>query len=268
MDINKEQIIQIELDGEIICSKPLFLNDNLISIREKIKNRINSSFLFLNKDENEIIDKEDEIYFLLKDIIIGNIIKLTGKSLINLFLNNTKISCLMIQKSDDLKELRNLLINKIKFDFIFLDNSENEIDINDENKILIKEILKGDRINLKFNNKEDENAIDFSKYEILERKEDDDDLTLYKYSNKEYKSKEKLVYQHFYDEFSIHDFNNAYVVLFCGKTGDGKTTAINAFFNIIKGIKLEDNYRFILIEEKKKKKDRLNPRLTAFIYII
>ena len=125
--------------------------------------------------------------------------------------------------------------------------------INDENKILIKEISKGDRINLKFNNKEDENAIDFSKYEILERKEDDD-LTLYKYSNKEYISKEKLVYQHFYDEFSAHDFNNAYVVLFCGKTGDGKSTAINAFFNIIKWIKLEDNYRFILIEEQKKEK--------------
>ena len=35
-----------------------------------------------------------------------------------------------------------------------------------------------------------------------------------------------------------------------GKTGDGKSTAINSFFNIIKGIKIEDKYRFILIEEK------------------
>jgi hypothetical protein len=39
-----------------------------------------------------------------------------------------------------------------------------------------------------------------------------------------------------------------------GKTGDGKSTAINSFFNIIKGIKIEDKYRFILIEEKEKEK--------------
>ena len=44
------------------------------------------------------------------------------------------------------------------------------------------------------------------------------------------------------------------IVLFCGKTGDGKTTAINAFFNIIKGIRNEDNYRFILISEPSKEK--------------
>ena len=46
----------------------------------------------------------------------------------------------------------------------------------------------------------------------------------------------------------------AYILLFVGKTGDGKSTAINSFFNIIKGIKIEDKYRFILIEEKEKEK--------------
>ena len=48
--------------------------------------------------------------------------------------------------------------------------------------------------------------------------------------------------------------SDAYVILFCGKTGDGKWTALNAFFNIIKGIELEDNYRFILVTEPKKAK--------------
>ena len=46
----------------------------------------------------------------------------------------------------------------------------------------------------------------------------------------------------------------AYILLFVGKTGDGKSTAINSFFNKIKGIKIEDKYRFILIEEKEKEK--------------
>lgn len=98
--------------------------------------------------------------------------------------------------------------------------------------------------------------------------EKEDDLTLYKYSNKESQSKQKLVYQYFFDEFNINDYDNAYVVLFCGRTGDGKSTAINAFFNIIKGVKLEDNYRFILITEQKNLKDKLSHKQMVFIFII
>ena len=86
---------------------------------------------------------------------------------------------------------------------------------------------------------------------MLEKRED---LTYYKYSNIQRQSGHDLVYQYYYDNFEVEDYNNAYVILFCGKTGDGKTTAINAFFNIIKGIILEDNYRFILIKEPEKDK--------------
>ena len=81
-----------------------------------------------------------------------------------------------------------------------------------------------------------------------------DDLIYYKYSNVERTSNHKLVYQYFFDKYKAEDYSDAYVVLFCGKTGDGKTTAINAFFNIVKGVQLEDNYRFILITEPKKEK--------------
>jgi len=86
---------------------------------------------------------------------------------------------------------------------------------------------------------------------VLEKR---DDLIYYKYSNIERTSNHKLVYQYFFDKYKAEDYTNAYVVLFCGKTGDGKTTAINAFFNIVKGVQLEDNYRFILITEPKKEK--------------
>jgi len=127
MNINKEQIIQIELDGEIICSKPLFLNDNLISIREKIKNEINFSFLFLSKDGNEIIDKKDEIDFLLKDIIIGNLIKLTkeeeqNKDFILNEMNNflkTKLRSQFVELNSYFRVLsENLLGRKIRISFI------------------------------------------------------------------------------------------------------------------------------------------------------
>lgn len=92
---------------------------------------------------------------------------------------------------------------------------------------------------------------DFSKYEIIKKRKD---LTIYKYSNVKRESNHELVYQYFYDSFEASDYEKAYVVLFCGKTGDGKSTALNAFFNIIKGIELKDNYRFILITEPPKAK--------------
>lgn len=62
------------------------------------------------------------------------------------------------------------------------------------------------------------------------------------------------MYQYFFDKFGGNDYNEAKIILFVDKTGDGKTTAINAFFNIVKGVTLDDNFRFILIKELKKEK--------------
>ena len=89
--------------------------------------------------------------------------------------------------------------------------------------------------NMKKNIKKRKINYDFSKYEIIKKKEG---LTLYNYSSFPRTQMNKLVYQYFYDKYQPNDYSKAYVVLFCGKTGDGKTTSINAFFNIIKGIKL------------------------------
>ena len=100
------------------------------------------------------------------------------------------------------------------------------------------------------NNKKEENREIMN--EVLEIK---DNLKIYKYcSNIKKISINKFIYQYKYDKFEEDDYKNAYIILFTGKTGDGKTTAINAFFNIIKGIKLENNYRYILIKEPKKVK--------------
>ena len=62
--------------------------------------------------------------------------------------------------------------------------------------------------------------------------------------------------------------SDSYVVFFCGKTGDGKSIAINAFFNIIKGIKLNDNYRFILATEPKKEKGQAESQTDSVNFII
>ncbi len=47
---------------------------------------------------------------------------------------------------------------------------------------------------------------DFSIFEILEKEED---LIVYKYSNKKYISNPDSLYQYFYDDFSFDDYKNA-----------------------------------------------------------
>ena len=166
-------------------------------------------------------------------------------------------------------------------------NNEEEISFNDINSNITKENdfnkteiwtindndnnLEDDSYNMQFmftarnkwrnNNKE---IASNNMHEILEIKED---LKIYKYSNVEKKSVHKMIYQYHYDKYDKKDFKNAKIILFIGKTGDGKTTAINAFFNIIKGIKREDKYRYILIKEPKKKKrsSRITNRWTSYI---
>ena len=95
-------------------------------------------------------------------------------------------------------------------------------------------------------------------HEILEIR---DDLKIYKYSNVEKKQIHNLIYQYCYDKYDENDYKKAKIILFIGKTGDGKTTAINALFNIIKGIKLEDKYRYILIKEPKKEKGQAESQI-------
>ncbi len=168
-------------------------------------------------------------------------------------------------ETDNLKTLRELLKNKIKVNFKFLDDDGNKIDEDDEEYFKLGDLFQNNIMKLKlFSNliiDEEElyknnisstpSEINKYNYEVIRKQED---IVIYKYSNIERESNYPLVYQYFYDTFEIDDYKNAYVMLFVGKTGDGKTTAINALFNIIKGIKLEDKYRFILIEEKEKEK--------------
>ena len=256
-------VCKINLDGKAIFSKPLVLNESVDAIRNLIKDRISSSFIFLDQDGNAI-DKSDENGFKLEDIVKEKVIKLKSEgsnsnnpseiqgSNINVFEGNKKLCSINCNNSMKLDKTRKAINNDIKDDFIFLDSEGNDIDKSDEKDFSIEDILNNEVIKLKIKaKKKDKKNIDFSKFKIIKKR---NDLTIYLYSELERVSNHPLVFQYFYDKFEGVDFQNAYVVLFCGKTGDGKTTAINGFFNIIKGITIEDDYRFILIKEIEKKK--------------
>ena len=274
-----KKIINIQFNKKIIGSKPLFDTDNLKSIREKIKNKkeiyeAKESYLFLDQNGN-CIEKEDENDYTLKDIDTGNLIKLVieeSKKKYDVDLDNKRLCSIEYDEKDNLKNLRKILETKIKVEFLFLDSCQNEVEKEDEEDYYVHDILNNEVIKVKSmktfdsppaNNIMDEPQKEKQKitntpnpfpdvsnqnHEILENK---NGLIVYKYSKLQYQKK-KHIYQYFYDKYCDDDYQNALVVLFCGKSGDGKTFAINAIFNIIKGINLEDSYRFKLITEKGK----------------
>ena len=258
-----EIMTRIELDGKIICSKPLLSDETLSSIRNKLKERVQDiHYHFLDLEGNNI-ETQNEDNYKLSDIINNKKIKIMTaleKLLIKIILNDKEFSCSKnISPKQNLNEVRNILKNEIKQDFIFLDSDGFIVDIRDENDYLIQDILNNNSINLK-NNQNNNNIppsnqtkFDFSKYKEIKSEEFYRGIKLYLYSEKERKSRHEGIYEYYYDEFDSNDYKEAYIIFFVGDIGTGKTLAINAFFNIIKGIKLEDEFRFILINEHGKK---------------
>lgn len=117
-----KQITKIELDGKPSGTKPLMMSDNLTTIREKIKDRVNASYIFLDKDGYPI-NKEDEKDYLLENISVSKLIKLKSDGSatgIDIFFNNTKICSANCSLSQNLSEVRNLISQYINQEFLFL----------------------------------------------------------------------------------------------------------------------------------------------------
>ena len=217
----------------------------------------------------------------MRKIINYDIINIESISLsINIFLkdknknkNIFKINC---PKEYKLNEVRNLIKIEFQDSFFFLEQAENIVEIENEIYMDLANIMKNNIIKIQINDSSNDSPPtcssvskknieekfksnklkDSFEYEIIEKKHINTDYTLalLKYPYFQTNTKEELVFEFLCDFFDVEDYEDAYMVLFCGKTGDGKTTAINAFFNSIKGIKKEDNKRFILINEPQKKR--------------
>lgn len=142
-------------------------------IRQTIKYIITIPFEFLDLDECEI-EKADENELLLK-----------------IYIRKWKLNIISEEK---------ILSEGNKNEY----TPQKELEHNDYDSVnLFKEKYK-DKIYI------DKTKIgpkfDFSIFEILEKEED---LIIYKYSNKKYISNHDSLYQYFYDDFSFDDYKNA-----------------------------------------------------------
>lgn len=145
-----------------------------------------------------------------------------------------------------LSEARNKLKIYIKNKFFFLDNENFIVSEDLENDQKISDILLEDKMFLKSKNK---NQV---KEEInINIKPKNMPLPEAILLKEEGKMK---IYQYPQIEFTNNEESKANIILIVGQTGSGKTSFINAFVNYLMDIQLEDNFRYILIEEKEKLK--------------
>ena len=115
-------VCKIELDGKIIFSKPFNSNESLDAIRGIIKDRVATSFVFLDQDKN-FIEKSDEKDFKLEDIINEKILKLkSGGDNPNSFSEANDSNGSNIRNANKNKELNN--VKNIEF---ICDKVENRI---------------------------------------------------------------------------------------------------------------------------------------------
>ena len=108
------KVIKFNLNGEVKFSKPFKTEDKLISIREKIKQRFDCFFHFIDQD-NKSVDCNDENDFTAEDILDGQIIKLksteetssnSNKMQLNILVNDQKICSMSLEKEINLDKYR------------------------------------------------------------------------------------------------------------------------------------------------------------------
>ena len=224
-------------------------DEKLANIRKLLASKCYQNFIFLDEDGNDI-DKEDENDYKISDIINNDEIKISSDTFRDAppALGNDNYDDKKSKNETPFAEKpTNNKISLLKFNETWTKTINNLITfhhIGNEIRPVVKQ-------NIENKNLKKKKEFDFTKFENYKKL---NGITYYKYSKLKSQKPIDSVYLNYYDKYNMEfDEDIAYVLLFCGKTGDGKTTAINSFFNIIKGVKKEDKYRFILIEEPPKK---------------
>ena len=164
------------------------------------------------------------------------------KVLLSFIINNESKFAKKLDKEEKLPNIRILLDKKLPKDSIFTLPDGSEIDIDDEDDYKLSEIIKEDKIYIKSkSSKQSKNEIIVKAPQKINTpipgsklvgKKGDLDIYLYPRVN-----------------LTNMEMIKAIVFMVVGQTGCGKTTLLNSFLNFVLGIKIEDNFRYVIIHE-------------------
>ena len=149
-----------------------------------------------------------------------------GKKKIRIYLGNQRKTEMELETGKLLTEIRNDLLDPVKFPFIFLDDEDNEIPKEKESTTKLEDILDGRNLMLK---------------KIEEKK----------MLGRKIKSKNGLDF-YIYPQINLtkEEKDKSLNIMILGETGMGKSTWLHSLINYIQNIKLEENNRYLLFDEK------------------
>ena len=132
-----------------------------------------------------------------------------------------------LESDSKLPDIRKKLENEISFNFIFLNEDEEEIKKEEESEIKLADILDGKNLYLK----------KVIKRKMLgEKVNTENGLDFYVFPQEELTDAE--------EQRSIN-------IMVIGETGVGKSTWLHCFLNYLQGIQIEEKNRYYLFDEKK-----------------
>ena len=174
--------------------------------------------------------------------------------IIQIYLNDKLLLKKELQLDTPLNEIRNFLSDSIKTDFTFLNKGSQQIEKDEEEDYKLKMIIKKQTNQLFLSdNKSISNIIEANKDKILEPIEGSKLLFIKKSENdneeRESTNEELKIFKYPQIFFSPSEVEKAYTFLVIGETGNGKTTIINSFLNVVMGITIDTDFRYVIIEE-------------------
>ena len=250
------KIMSIIENGKKTKSKKINVKEPLSELRNQLDLPLNASFLNNGLD----IEIKDESIFYIMDIIKDDsiYIKREESKLCTIYFNDQILTKQNLEPSKDVSSLRNLLSLQINEKAYFINaNTKEKINIEDEQFQLLSKISSNDNeifIKQEVEIKKKVNEL-IKGSELLKEK---GHLKIYKYNCVPEQYIDKLIKEQKLNRredyngeiFDMNDEAESKTIIVLGQTGSGKTTLLNSFVNFILGVEFEDDFRYVIIDEK------------------
>ena len=250
------KVMSIIENGKVIKSKKINIRERLSELRSQLELPINASFL----NDGADIDIKDESIFNISDIIKEDsiYIKREESKLYIIYYNNQILTKQNLEPSNNVSSLRNLLSLQINDKTYFINaNTKEKINSEEEEFLLLSKISNNNNeifIEQKVEVKKKVSEL-IKGSELLTQK---GQLKIYKYNCVPQQYVDKLIEQKKINNYAdyngeIFDMNDeaeSKTIIVLGQTGSGKTTLLNSLVNFILGVEFEDDFRYIIIDEK------------------
>jgi len=179
---------------------------------------------------------------------------------INFVVDDNPLYSKKLENSEKLSELRSKL--NIPDELIFLTNDGFDIQKGDEEEYTVEDSLKDNKIILKKKVKEEEKE--------KEEKEEKEKVLNIPIKDSEFIKSENNLKLYLYpsDKLTKEEEEKAIVLMVVGQTGSGKTTLLNSYINYLMGIKYDDDFRYVMINEQFEKKQDESQTTEVTVYNI